>query len=76
MLLPGTGSTRKPESFYERFEHEFGAVLCASLTECDLGTPEGQKKFKERGLHKNLCSKFVQGVTRWAGEMIEEKPGI
>ncbi len=66
----------KARELSERFEREFGTVLCANLTQCDLGTPEGQKKFKERGLHKNLCSKFVQGVTKWVGKMIEEKPGI
>jgi len=56
---------------YEKFEKEFGTVLCFSLTQCDLATPEGQKKFKELGLHKNLCSKFVQGMVKWVGEAIE-----
>ncbi len=61
---------------YERFEREFGTVLCFNLTECDLATPEGQQKFKERGLHKNLCSKFVQGMVKWVGEVIEGQPKI
>ncbi|MFH0872061.1 MAG: C-GCAxxG-C-C family protein [bacterium] len=57
---------------YERFEREFGTVLCFNLTQCDLSTPEGQKKFKEANLHKNLCSKFVQGMVKWVGEALEE----
>ena len=56
---------------YQRFEREFGTVLCFNLTQCDLATPEGQQKFKDLGLHKNLCSKFVQGMVRWVGEVIE-----
>jgi len=56
---------------FERFEREFGTVLCSNLTQCDLATPEGQQKFKELGLHKNLCSKFVQGMVKWVGEALE-----
>lgn len=57
---------------YEKFEREFGTVLCYNLTQCDLSTPEGQKKFKEASMHKNLCSKFVQGMVKWVGEALEE----
>ena len=58
---------------YERFEREFGTVLCYNLTQCDLTTPEGQKKAKELNLHKNLCSQFVQGMVKWVGEALEEQ---
>lgn len=64
----------RARELYERFEREFGTVLCANLTQCDLGTPQGQQKFKELGLHKNLCSKFVQGTGKWVGEAIEVEP--
>jgi C_GCAxxG_C_C family probable redox protein len=58
---------------YEKFEKEFGTVLCFNLTQCDLSTPEGQKKAKELNLHKNLCSQFVQGMVKWVGEVVEEQ---
>jgi C_GCAxxG_C_C family probable redox protein len=58
---------------YERFEREFGTVLCYNLTQCDLTTPEGQKKAKDLNLHKNLCSQFVQGMVKWVGEALEEQ---
>jgi len=56
---------------YAKFEREFGTVLCFGLTQCDLTTKEGQDKFKELGLHKNLCSRFVQGMVKWVGEVID-----
>jgi C_GCAxxG_C_C family probable redox protein len=66
----------KARELYERFEREFGTVLCYNLTQCDLATTEGQQKFKDLGLHKNLCSKFVQGTVKWVGEVIEGQPKI
>jgi len=45
--------------FYERFEKEFGSVLCYDLIECDLRTPEGKKKAKDLRVHEEKCSKFV-----------------
>ena len=64
----------RARELYERFEREFGTVLCFNLTECDLATPEGQQKFKDLGLHKSLCSKFVQGTVKWVGEALEREP--
>ncbi len=58
---------------YEKFEKEFGTALCFNLTQCDLTTPEGQKKAKELNLHQNLCSQFVQRVVKWVGEALEEQ---
>jgi len=60
----------RARELYGRFEREFGTVLCFNLTQCDLTTKEGQQKFKKLGLHKNLCSKFVQGAVDWMGEAI------
>ena len=81
MLQPGdsefetSGYNRKHAvRLGDGFEKEFGTVLCANLTQCGLGSPEGQQKFKQLSLHKNLCSKFVQGVTRWVGEVMEGEP--
>lgn len=61
----------RARELYGKFEREFGTVLCFGLTQCDLTTPEGQQRFKELDLHKNLCSRFVQGTVKWVGEVIE-----
>jgi C_GCAxxG_C_C family probable redox protein len=46
--------------FYERFEKEFGSVLCYDLIECDLTTSEGRKKAKDLKIHEEKCFKFVE----------------
>jgi C_GCAxxG_C_C family probable redox protein len=43
----------------ESFRAAHGAILCRELTACDFSTEEGQRSFKERGLHQNLCNKLV-----------------
>jgi C_GCAxxG_C_C family probable redox protein len=43
----------------ETFRKEHGSILCRELTGCSLDTEAGQRTFKERGLHQNLCTKLV-----------------
>jgi C_GCAxxG_C_C family probable redox protein len=43
----------------EAFRSAHGAILCRELTGCVLSTDEGQRAFKERGLHQNLCTNLV-----------------
>lgn len=43
----------------EAFREAHGAILCRELTGCALDTEAGQRAFKERGLHQNLCTKLV-----------------
>ena len=54
------------DALYERvhqltdaFRKAHGSILCRELTGCSLDTEAGQRSFKERGLHQNLCSKLV-----------------
>ena len=43
----------------EAFRKAHGSILCRELTGCALDTEAGQRSFKERGLHQNLCTKLV-----------------
>jgi len=43
----------------EAFRTAHGSILCRELTGCSLDTEAGQRSFKERGLHQNLCTKLV-----------------
>ena len=43
----------------EAFRAAHGSILCRELTGCALDTEAGQRSFKERGLHQNLCTKLV-----------------
>lgn len=58
--------------FYERFEKEFGSVLCYDLIECDLRTPEGKKKAKDLRVHEEKCSRFVAGAVEIVTELMKE----
>jgi C_GCAxxG_C_C family probable redox protein len=43
----------------EAFRKEHGVILCRELTGCALDTEAGMSSYKERGLHKNLCTRLV-----------------
>jgi C_GCAxxG_C_C family probable redox protein len=41
------------------FREAHGAIVCRELTGCALNTEAGQRTFKERDLHKTLCTVLV-----------------
>jgi C_GCAxxG_C_C family probable redox protein len=57
--------------FLKSFQKKFGTTNCAELIGCELGTKEGQKKFKEENL-KEECFHFTQEATRMAMTIIEK----
>ena len=54
----------------ESFRTAHGAILCRELTGCVLNTEAGQREFKERGLHQNLCTGLVAFAAEQAGTMV------
>jgi C_GCAxxG_C_C family probable redox protein len=55
----------------ETFRKEHGSILCRDLTGCSLDTEAGQRSFKERGLHQNLCIKLVEFAAEQVGRMTD-----
>lgn len=56
----------------EKFEGEFGSRDCRQLLDgCDLGTPEGQVMFRERGFMER-CRNFTGRTAEMAREIIAE----
>ena len=53
------------------FEEEFGARDCHLLLGCDLGTPEGQAVFREKGL-RDRCAEFTGKAAEIAACVIAE----
>jgi len=53
------------------FEEEFGARDCHLLLGCDLGTPEGQAVFREKGL-RDRCAEFTGKAAEIAVRVIAE----
>jgi len=56
--------------FISAFEEKFSTTNCAELIGCELGTKEGQEKFKAENL-KEECFLFTQEATRMAMTIIE-----
>jgi C_GCAxxG_C_C family probable redox protein len=56
------------------FESRFRSTTCMGLTGCDLGTDEGQRRFRERSQHET-CTEVVGAATRLALEAIERRSG-
>jgi len=54
--------------FAEKFKSRNGSILCKELLGCNIGTPEGMKAVKEKGLIDALCPKLV----RDAAEILDE----
>ncbi|BAL25594.1 C-GCAxxG-C-C family protein [Azoarcus sp. KH32C] len=51
------------------FEHEFGARNCDELLGCDLGTAEGQTKFKDERLYER-CRLYTGRTAEMAAQLL------
>lgn len=61
------------QEFTKRFEESYESLLCRDLTECDMMTPEGMKKFEDLKIHKEKCTHFVSKAVEIAGDIIERE---
>jgi hypothetical protein len=62
------------QEFLKRFEAEFGSSNCKTLLDCDLGTPEGYAKFKDKNL-MTRCFDYVTKATQLATAIIDKGAG-
>jgi C_GCAxxG_C_C family probable redox protein len=60
------------QKLIDEFEGKFSSTNCKELIGCDLGTKEGQKKFKANNLMPK-CSQYTEEATRIAMTIIEEE---
>ena len=66
---PAYAATRR---LVDEFEREFGGRDCQTLLDgCDLGTPEGQAMFKERGFVRR-CTRFTGKAAQMAARIIAD----
>lgn len=56
--------------FAARFRARNGSTLCRELLGHDIGTPDGFKAIKEKGLTTTLCPKYVRDAAEIVGELI------
>jgi C_GCAxxG_C_C family probable redox protein len=50
------------QEYLEYFRAAFPADSCLGLTGCDLGTPEGQRGFRDTGAKQRVCLPVVQAA--------------
>ena len=50
-----------------RFEEKYGSANCAALLQCDLNTPEGQRRYHECNLW-DQCAGYIHG--QWGSPWI------
>jgi C_GCAxxG_C_C family probable redox protein len=59
------------QKLVREFEQTFGSRNCHELLGCDLGTPEGQRRFQEDGL-RDRCTEFTGKAAAIAARLIFE----
>ena len=59
------------QKLIESFESCFNSTNCTELLRCDLGTEEGQRKFKEEELF-NRCREFTLNAARITAEILKD----
>ena len=60
------------QKLLEEFEARFGSSNCTELLGCDLGSKEGQEKFKEEGLFER-CREFTGEAAKISAELLKDK---
>ncbi|MDH5782528.1 MAG: C-GCAxxG-C-C family protein [Candidatus Bathyarchaeota archaeon] len=58
----------------ERFENEFGHIICLELTGCDFSTEAGRKKYAAQKLWETKCRQYIESSTAIVFDIISEKP--
>jgi len=57
----------------ERFEKEFGSVMCRELTGCNFHTEAGRRKYADEKLWETKCRQYIESVTAMVFDLISEK---
>lgn len=57
------------QKLVREFEQTFGSRNCHELLGCDLGTPEGQRRFREEGLRER-CAQYTGKAAEIAARLI------
>lgn len=64
---------RRVQEFGRRFREQNGSLNCGELLGCQLGSAEGQARFRSEGLLKK-CQKYVSDAAEILEELIPGRP--
>lgn len=56
--------------FVEKFRAKNGTIICRELLGCDIGTPEGNRAAKDKGLFSTICPGFVRDAVNILEEIL------
>ncbi len=59
------------QEFIRRFEAKHGSLLCRSLIDFDISTPEGYQNASESGVFKKVCPRLIETAVEVVQEMLE-----
>ena len=59
--------------FAERFKAQHGSVNCRDLLGCDLNTPEGRQKAREKNVHSTICTGIVRDAAKILNGLLTEQ---
>jgi C_GCAxxG_C_C family probable redox protein len=64
------------QEFMERFKSLHKFTNCKDLSECDLGTPEGSKRFRDEKINQTVCNKFIEDAEEILNELLVTYDGM
>jgi C_GCAxxG_C_C family probable redox protein len=65
---------RTVRDFVSRFEQRHGTILCRSLINADISTPEGLQAARDKQLLATVCPAFVRSAVEILQELLEKEP--
>lgn len=71
-LSPRAKNNALTVKFLEEFAKENGSYMCRGLLGCDISTPEGLARAKEKNLFTDFCPKMVESAVKVLEKVIEE----
>jgi len=64
--------TQRPTlEFLNKIVDQYGSIHCIRLTECQLTSLEGIRKFREGNIKENLCTPLIRKVMETFLQMVE-----
>jgi C_GCAxxG_C_C family probable redox protein len=57
--------------FLNQIVDQYSSIDCIRLTECQLTSPKGRKKFRDEHIKENLCTPLVRKVMETFLQMVE-----
>jgi hypothetical protein len=60
------------QKLMKTFERKFGSVMCRELTNCDIQTEAGRKKYAEKNLWETTCRQYIGGVAAAVFDLISD----